>query len=83
MRHSEMSKPKQDADKSKPLLEENVSSGFAGVPQAVATEFLQGLDDVKHGRVIDGDTVIAEGRALLAEYQKKKQKDGPALKNGS
>ena len=39
------------------------------VPDDLRAAFERGLDDVKHGRIVDGDGVIAEGRAMLARYR--------------
>jgi hypothetical protein len=43
---------------------------FAGVPTDIARAFRQGLDDVKHNRVVSVETAIAEGRRRVAAYRK-------------
>ena len=45
---------------------------FEGVPQDVVDAFLQGLDDVKHGRVVSIDETLAEGRRLIEEYRRRR-----------
>jgi hypothetical protein len=48
-----------------------------GVPSEVAQEFLRGLDDVRNGRIVDTDTVIAEGRWMITQYREKKRQFRP------
>jgi hypothetical protein len=81
MRSSEIRKPKPDSE---PLgLQERIGSVVPGVPDSIAEPFLRGLDDVKSGRVVDGDAVIAESRAILARYRQKKHRNASAFTDGS
>jgi hypothetical protein len=71
MRLSETDKrgPKAERD----VLDKADTSVIPGVPNSVAVPFLCGLDDVRNGRVVDGDAVLAESRALLGRYRRIKR----------
>ena len=44
-------------------------------PCELRAAFEQGLNDIEHGRIVDGDDVIAEGRAMLARHRAAKAID--------
>jgi hypothetical protein len=71
VRFSETGKPGPKAEHDAP--DEADTSVIPGVPNSVAVPFLRGLDDVRNGRVVDGDAVLAESRALLARYRRNKR----------
>jgi hypothetical protein len=71
------------ADSKADELEDHGSSVIPGVPDAIALPFLRGLDEAKQGRVVDGDAVIAESRALLSRYRQNKQKNGSTFPDRS
>ena len=72
MRFYEINKPEPNAEQD--ALNEDGNSVLPGVPNSIAVPFLRGLDDVRNGRVVDGDAVLAESRALLARYRQKKRR---------
>lgn len=60
----------------KPLKEDELAqhaATFEGVPQAVVDSFLQGLDDVKHGRTISVDEALAESHRKIQTYRANKK----------
>jgi hypothetical protein len=72
MRLSETGKPGSKAERD--ALDEADTCVIPGVPNSVAVPFLHGLDDVRNGRFVDGDAVLAESRALLGRYRRNKRK---------
>ena len=72
MRVSETGKPGPKTEHD--ALDEADTAMIPGVPNSIAAPFLRGLDDVRNGRVVDGDAVLAESRALLARYRRNKRK---------